>query len=897
MIVVFQMVCLFITLYVLQKYIVTGTYSRKHRLLPLVLGLIGVYNFYEVVQCVTNEVNLFTGLKELLLVQMLYLLFFYAMDFLNIKLPRSVESVLFMSLLLMDIVTLLQYGKPEIYRKYFLVFVFSYMVLCLFLGTYAYARYSFSKQERHVAGMVYLALVIPAVSMCLEKFRVVRGELIMPFSLTCTCGIILYLIQEEKLVEPLLILQENQYDTSDIAVIFFDADYYYLGANQAARRIFPEEISSFSRERKTDLYIDKVRDMARNLDRQREIEVQERFYKCQMRPVYYHGRLRGYSLSLSDITSQKKETRLMSSLKNAAENQNVLKSRFLAAMSHDLRSPLHAIIGISDILLTKQEISARNRSLLLHIRKAGNALLEQVDSILDFSKLEAGKLELARNRYSLERIAEELAYMCVINLQAKPVHFSLAILTEHPKELVGDNMRVREMIQNLLSNAVKFTETGEISCEISCNCQPEVGRVYITCSVADTGYGMTAKQLEQIFNEYVSFSDGRNLEGIGLGLCIVRQLAEMMGGSVRAYSDGRSGSKITVSFYQEMDQEEMRPAVSFSSETILRQSAGFQYHMKPSWIYPKARVLLADDMKINQEIFREIASPWRFEIDFVSNGKEAVEAAERQAYQLIFLDQMMPKLTGEEAAEQICGFCDSVLILMTADLSDDMRKECTRHGFSDFLAKPMDVGVFQKMIERYMPKEYRQEVPIESGGQNVWEREDDIRAYGRTLQAFVHEVRPLSETLLEAAEKDLDYFRVKVHGIKGVSRQIGRISVSESAEIMEMAAKTENKGYIRSHLSDFLRELKETIEDVEQELSQMLLTGDGEEETHYEPKELFLRLKAGFDTYDLKQIETSIKKLEGALLSEGEAVLLERARTACEELDYEGGSALFSKQL
>lgn len=893
MMILFQLVCLLITLYVLQKYIVTGTYSGNHRLLPLVLGLIGVYNFYEVVQCITNEVALFTGLKELLLIQMLYLLAFYAIDFLNMKLPRLVESGLFVSLLFTNGIILLQYDRPEAYRKYFLAFVFGYIILCLSLGTYAYVRYSFSKQERQVANMVYLALLIPAVSLCLEKLGAVKGELIMPFSLACTCGIILYLIREEKLVEPLLILQENQYDTSDIAVIFFDADYYYLGANQAARFLFPEELSTPPRERRPDSYIDMIKDMARNLDRQREIEVQGRFYKCQMTSVYYHGRLRGYSLSLLDITSQKKETRLMSSLKNAAETQNVRKSRFLAAMSHDLRSPLHAIIGISDILMTKKEISARNRSLLLHLRRAGNSLLEQVDSILDFSKLEAGKLELTRNRYSLEQIAEELAHMCVINLQSKPVHFSLAILTEYPKELIGDNMRVREIIQNLLSNAVKFTETGEICCEISCNCQPEVGRAYITCSVADTGFGMTEKQLEQIFQEYVSFSDGRNSEGIGLGLCIVRQLAEMMGGSVTAYSDGKSGSKITVSFYQEMDQEKMCPAVSFTSETILQQSAGFKYHVKPSWIYPKARVLLADDMKINQEIFREIAGPWRFEIDFVSNGKAAVEAVRRRSYQLIFLDQMMPEMTGDEAAKRIHGFCDTVLILVTADLSDDTRKECKKHGFSDFIAKPMNVTVFQKTVERYMPKEYRQEAPLENDEQNVLEGVEDIRAYGRTLQTFVQEVRSLAEKLAESAEEDLDYFRVKVHGIKGVSRQIGRSSVSESAEIMEMAAKTENRGYIRSHLPDFLRELKETAEDVERELSRLPQPKDEAEKTPSGSQELFLRLKEGFDAYDIKQIEECIRRLDETVLSAKENRLLEQARAACAELDYEGGSALF----
>lgn len=882
------------TLYVLQKYIITGTYSRNHRLLPLVLGLVGVYNFIEVALCITKQAELFTWLKQLLLIQMLYLLGFYAMDFLYIKIPSLVQEALFLILLLADMVMLLQYENPDVYMHIFWIYVSGYFIFCLLMGIYALLRYSFSKQERNVAYLMYLALLIPSVSLYFERFEYTGDEIIVPLSLACTCGIIYYLIVTDKLEAPLVILQENQYDASDMAEIFFDADYYYLGANRAAKRLFPKELSVSPRDSKPENYMDVVRDMARNLDRQKEIEVQDRCYKCQMTPVYYHEQLRGYCVSLLDITNQKKETKLMTTLKNAAETQTVLKSQFLAAMSHDLRSPLHAIIGISDILAAKREISARNRSLILHIKSAGKTLLEQVDAILDFSKLETGKLELARKHYSLEGILEELAHMCVINLQSKPVQFSIEVSTEYPKELIGDDMRVREIILNMLSNAVKFTEQGEIRCEISCNCQPEIRRAYICCRVTDTGPGMDQKQLEQIFKEYVSFSNGRNREGIGLGLCIVRQLAELMGGFVTASSDGRSGSTVTASFYQEFGETRMCPAVSYTRETVLRQSAVFKHSIRPSWVYPKARVLLADDMKINQEIFKELAVPWRFAIDFVKNGKEAVEAMRKQDYQMVFLDQMMPGMTGEEAAEQIRGFCDAPLILMTANLSDETRIDCVRYGFSDFLAKPINMAVFQKMIELYMPKEYRMDPDMGDGQFPFADDVRSVRAYQRTLETFVQEVEPLAEKLSEYVEQNFEFFRVKVHGIKGASRQIGRISVSESAEIMEMAAKTDNRAYIRSHLEDFRRELQEVVEEVRQELFQLPVPEDAAGPKTHETQELFGQLKEGFDAYNIRQIEESIRMLEDTELSEEEAGLLERAKAACEELDYETGSALFS---
>lgn len=890
MIIVFQLVCMCLTLYVLQKYITTGAYSRTHRLLPLVLGLIAVYNFFEVALCITDEVEVFSQLKDLLLLQMLYLLLFYAMDFLRMKLPGVIEQGMFVLLLIMDLFVFLQFGHSELYERGFSLFVLWYIILIFAMGTYAYIRYTFSKREHRVTNMVYLSLLIPAFSLCFEKVQLVRGEIIIPLSLACTCGIIYYLLETEQLMDPLFILQENQYNNSDIAVVFFDADYYYLGANQAARRLFPEELSVPPGKSDPRLYMDNIKGMAKNTDKQREIKIGESYYRCQLAPVYYHEKLRGYSLSIWDVTEQKKETRLMANLKNVAETKTVLKGRFLATMSHDLRSPLHEIIGISDILLAKREMSARNRSLILHIKSAGNTLLEQVDAILDYSKLEAGRLELVNKSYQLERIIEELAHMCAINLQSKPVHFSLSVLTEYPSRLWGDEMRVREIIQNLLSNAVKFTREGEIRCEIRCVNQPDVKRAYISCSVTDTGPGMSQKQLEQMFREYVSSADRGESEGTGLGLCIVKQLVELMGGSVSASSDGKSGSTVTASFYQGMDGTELCPAFSVSRESILRQSAVFAGNIRPDFIYPKARVLLADDIEISQEIFRELALPWKFEIDFVKNGKEAVDAVHKRGYQMIFLDQMMPEMTGDEAAEEIRRYCDTPLILMTSNVSENVAGECLKHGYTDFLAKPIDMMLLQKVVEQHMPKSYRQD-PCWEEGERV--AAGEVQAYRRTLQTFVREVEPLAGELEEYAGLDPELFRVKAHGIKGASRQIGRISVGETAEIMEMAAKTGNMAFIQSHLADFLRELSEAVEDVRLELAQIPEVEEPVRQEIYETKELWEHLKQGFDTYNIKQIEESIRLLEEAVLSEDEIRLLEQAKEACEDLDYERGSALF----
>ena len=185
-------------------------------------------------------------------------------------------------------------------------------------------------------------------------------------------------------------------------------------------------------------YTKQIREMTKAIDRRREVEKNGCYYQCQLTPVYHEGNLRGYVLTLWDITAQKKETQLMSALRGRAETQTALKSDFLARMSHDLRSPLHAIIGISDILSEKRDLSARNRSMVSHIKRAGNVLLEQVDAILDYSRLESGRLELANMHYQLHQVLGDLAHMCVINLQSKPVEFTMEVKEPFPCEFEGD---------------------------------------------------------------------------------------------------------------------------------------------------------------------------------------------------------------------------------------------------------------------------------------------------------------------------------------------------------------------------------------------------------------------------------------------------------------------------
>ena len=576
MILLVQIICLCYTLYVLQEYATSGAYSRQHRLLPLLVGLIGVYNFYQVVLTLTGQTELFGRLKDMLLIQVLYLILIYIMDFLKIHIPYGVQWIMFCVLLALNVIVFMRYRQPEIYHIYFRIYLIGCTAAIVAMGTYAYLRRSLTMHEHQIANLLYIVLLVNAAAMCAEKFFTIPGNLLMLAATTGVCGAVHYLIQTDQLMDTGELLRERLYDDSDTAVVLLDTNFYCVDANRSGRSLFAGPMQLYERDSHRHRgYMQEAEELAKSIQegkKSREIEKNGQYYQCQCTPVYYSGRLRGYILGAWDITSPKKETQLMQALKGKAEMQTARKSDFLAQMSHDLKSPLHAIIGITDILSSRKELTASDRALLLHIKGAGNSLVEQVNAILDYSRIEAGKFELMAECYRLDQVLEEVAHMCVINLQSKRVWFEACIQGEFPEKMYGDAMRVREILQNLLANAVKFTEEGEIRCVITCEAIRDSSDVMVRCRVSDTGTGMTSEQLRQGFDSYVSYAAESGQSGNGLGLSIVKELANRMGGSVRAESNGTRGTTITVEIRQKVCGSTLHDAVCYTTDSLLRES-------------------------------------------------------------------------------------------------------------------------------------------------------------------------------------------------------------------------------------------------------------------------------------------------------------------------------------
>jgi signal transduction histidine kinase/FixJ family two-component response regulator len=403
----------------------------------------------------------------------------------------------------------------------------------------------------------------------------------------------------------------------------------------------------------------------------------------------------------------------------AARSASEAKSRFLVNMSHEMRTPLNAIIGFSELELGKEQeregqnaCPAETRENLEKIYSSGVNLLGLINDILDISKIESGKFELVPVNYDMSSLLNDTAVLNILRAGSKPVVFKLDIDENLPARLFGDELRVKQILNNLLSNAFKYTKEGTVILRI--RCEREGAGVWMNAGVSDTGIGIREEDKGKIFGEYdqVDTRINRHIEGTGLGLAITKRLVEMMSGTIAMESEYGRGSTFTVRILQGFIGEEV------IGKALADKLKGFRYTMARrdrnkrlvrSFI-PYARVLVVDDVAANLALARGIMKPYGMTVDCVNNGKAAVELIRKgePRYNLVLMDHMMPGMDGIEALRIIRNEIDSdyartiPVIALTANAIIGNRELFLNKGFQDFLTKPIDIIKLDESINRWV---------------------------------------------------------------------------------------------------------------------------------------------------------------------------------------------------
>lgn len=402
--------------------------------------------------------------------------------------------------------------------------------------------------------------------------------------------------------------------------------------------------------------------------------------------------------SLMYFTIENPDVKMVKELevaKNEAEKANHAKSEFLSSMSHELRTPLNAIVCFSELLESKEGLDSESKDFARDIVSASHNLLDLVNGVLDISKIEAGKMELINKEYNSFELFNSLSTMVIPRIGDKPIDFKTVIASDIPPVLKGDTGKLKQIILNLLTNAVKYTDKGFIKYRIECINDYKNNQTKLIITVTDTGRGIKKEDIDRLFKKFERLEEDRNtsIEGTGLGLAITESLAELMGGKITVISDYGKGSTFKFVVVEEIVNKE--------SNLVVNEQTTLNYET-----FEGKKVLVVDDSKLNLKVAENVLKNFKVSTETVTSGLECLSCVKSKKYDIIFMDIMMPNMSGVEVLKKLREEKVNIpVIALTADAIEGQEEKYISEGFDGYLSKPIDKTKLKVILNKYLKGE------------------------------------------------------------------------------------------------------------------------------------------------------------------------------------------------
>ncbi len=403
------------------------------------------------------------------------------------------------------------------------------------------------------------------------------------------------------------------------------------------------------------------------------------------------------------------------------EELNQAQGRFFSSMSHEIRTPINTILGLNELILRDETVSDDVVADANNIAGAGKMLLTIINDILDMSKLESGRMDIVPVTYSVRDLVVDLVNMIRVRANEKGLKFDVEIDPKIPRELYGDEVRIKQILINMLNNAVKYTQKGSVILRIEGE-EMEDNRVGLIMSVTDTGQGIKKEVLPYLFDAFkrVNMEENRNIEGTGLGLFIVKELTELMGGDVSVDSVYKQGSTFTVNIMQDVVNSEAVGRISLNGEDEGVQRLRYQQSFEAT----DARILIVDDNELNIAVESALLEPTKVEVDTALSGAEALALTLERHYDVIFMDHVMPEMDGIETFKRIKKQTGGLnlktpIVVLTANAGTKEQESYRNIGFDEYLTKPVSGRQLENTLVRFLPEE---KVRLNADNEQVKER-------------------------------------------------------------------------------------------------------------------------------------------------------------------------------
>ena len=598
--------------------------------------------------------------------------------------------------------------------------------------------------------------------------------------------------------------------------------------------------------------------------------------------------------------------------KDEAERANTAKTRFLANISHEIRTPINTIMGMNEMILREDATGVPKEYFMsvlnyaMDIRTASESLLGLINDLLDISKVESGKMHLVEQEYSVTEQLRAIIPMVRVRSEQKDLKFILKVDETIPRRLYGDCGKVKQILLNLLTNAIKYTPSGSVTLTLLLT-QKTNDTCTLRFSVKDTGIGIKEEDIDKLFTSYERLDEVKNsaIQGTGLGLDISKKFAELMNGTLECKSVYGEGSE----FIFEVTQDVLdRKAIGVFEEHSEEERTG---PYVPQFIAPDASILVVDDNKMNLEVTKNLLKATKMFITTAESGEECLERIKYGKFDLVLLDHMMPGMDGVQTLERIrMDHPDLPVYALTANTSVE-ESFYMEKGFNGYLAKPIDTVQLERTILKHLPEDIVMKMEDSTASKEeekmpeemdwLGEVEDisveaglrasgGVTSYIFALQLFYDTIENNAKVIEDALEnKDYHLYTVKVHALKTSARIVGATELSEEAKALEDAGKHDNIGFIEhnhkrmmEHYRSYLTKLKKLYKD----------EGKVEETKEKISKEdlqdAYKTLKEMISQMDYDSVEMIVKQLQEYELPEEDAARLTVLEKALKSFDWDG---------